>query len=190
MTRVSIATLSLIAGLLFLGPAAAPDPSPGPDRRDPASLRFSVYTLDEDFIDAGQARVDLIGRFAVSLAVDGIGRLLIGGLTQTKNCPLGFVIPVLDVVDAVFALNLKIFLMSGRQFLPGQAFHIPMNIHKKWHSQVPFVQYCSQLYRVIWIKTTQQVLLIPNYTQEWSGYLAIESVFVWAKNQPRSPYII
>ncbi len=32
--------------------------------RDPASLRFSVYTLDEDFRDAGQARVDIIGAFA------------------------------------------------------------------------------------------------------------------------------
>jgi F420-dependent oxidoreductase-like protein len=31
--------------------------------RDPASLRFSVYTLDEDFIDQGQARVDLIGAY-------------------------------------------------------------------------------------------------------------------------------
>jgi F420-dependent oxidoreductase-like protein len=31
--------------------------------RDPDGLRFSVYTLDEDFLDAGQARVDLIGAF-------------------------------------------------------------------------------------------------------------------------------
>ncbi len=31
--------------------------------RDPASLRFSVYTLDEDFNTAGQERVDLIGAF-------------------------------------------------------------------------------------------------------------------------------
>jgi F420-dependent oxidoreductase-like protein len=31
--------------------------------RDPESLRFSVYTLDEDFTDAGQARVDLLGEF-------------------------------------------------------------------------------------------------------------------------------
>ncbi len=32
--------------------------------RDPAGLRFSMYTLDEDFRDAGSARVDLIARFA------------------------------------------------------------------------------------------------------------------------------
>ncbi len=32
--------------------------------RDPDSLRFSVYTYDEHFRDAGQERVDLIGRFA------------------------------------------------------------------------------------------------------------------------------
>lgn len=34
--------------------------------RDPESLRFSVYTLDEDFTDAGQARVDLLGEFKES----------------------------------------------------------------------------------------------------------------------------
>lgn len=32
--------------------------------RDPASLRFSVYARDEDLIDGGQARVDLIAAFA------------------------------------------------------------------------------------------------------------------------------
>jgi len=31
--------------------------------RDPATLRFSMYTLDEDFRHPGQARVDLLGRF-------------------------------------------------------------------------------------------------------------------------------
>ncbi len=32
--------------------------------RDPDTLRFSVYTLDEDYTDAGAARVDLIGAWA------------------------------------------------------------------------------------------------------------------------------
>jgi alkanesulfonate monooxygenase SsuD/methylene tetrahydromethanopterin reductase-like flavin-dependent oxidoreductase (luciferase family) len=32
--------------------------------RDPGTLRFSVYTLDEDYLEAGQARVDLIGAWA------------------------------------------------------------------------------------------------------------------------------
>jgi alkanesulfonate monooxygenase SsuD/methylene tetrahydromethanopterin reductase-like flavin-dependent oxidoreductase (luciferase family) len=32
--------------------------------RDPATLRFSLYSRDEDFRDAGQARVDLLGAFA------------------------------------------------------------------------------------------------------------------------------
>jgi len=32
--------------------------------RDPASLRFSMYTLDEDFTDAGQERIDRIAAFA------------------------------------------------------------------------------------------------------------------------------
>jgi F420-dependent oxidoreductase-like protein len=32
--------------------------------RDPATLRFSLYARDEQMRDAGQARVDLIGRFA------------------------------------------------------------------------------------------------------------------------------
>ena len=32
--------------------------------RDPDSLRISVYTLDEPVLEAGEARVDLIGRFA------------------------------------------------------------------------------------------------------------------------------
>jgi alkanesulfonate monooxygenase SsuD/methylene tetrahydromethanopterin reductase-like flavin-dependent oxidoreductase (luciferase family) len=31
--------------------------------RDPATLRFSMYTYDEDFRAAGQARVDLLGEF-------------------------------------------------------------------------------------------------------------------------------
>jgi hypothetical protein len=31
--------------------------------RDPATLRFSVYTRDEHFIDQGQARVDLVGAY-------------------------------------------------------------------------------------------------------------------------------
>ncbi len=31
--------------------------------RDPATLRFSMYTYDEDFREAGQARVDLLGEF-------------------------------------------------------------------------------------------------------------------------------
>jgi len=39
--------------------------------RDPASLRFSVYTLDEDFIHPGQERADLVGRFA-EVGVDRI----------------------------------------------------------------------------------------------------------------------
>jgi F420-dependent oxidoreductase-like protein len=34
--------------------------------RDPASLRFSMYTYDEDMRDAGQQRVDLLGEFATS----------------------------------------------------------------------------------------------------------------------------
>jgi len=33
--------------------------------RDPATLRFSLYARDDQLRDAGQARVDLIGRFAV-----------------------------------------------------------------------------------------------------------------------------
>ena len=32
--------------------------------RDPATLRFSLYARDEHMRDAGQARVDLVGRFA------------------------------------------------------------------------------------------------------------------------------
>jgi F420-dependent oxidoreductase-like protein len=32
--------------------------------RDPDSLRFSVYTYDEHFLEPGDARVDLIGRYA------------------------------------------------------------------------------------------------------------------------------
>lgn len=32
--------------------------------RDPNTLRFSVYTYDEDFTEPGEARVDLIGRYA------------------------------------------------------------------------------------------------------------------------------
>ena len=32
--------------------------------RDPDSLRFSVYTFDEHFLEPGDARVDLIGRYA------------------------------------------------------------------------------------------------------------------------------
>jgi F420-dependent oxidoreductase-like protein len=32
--------------------------------RAPDSLRFSVYTYDEHFLEAGEARVDLIGRYA------------------------------------------------------------------------------------------------------------------------------
>jgi F420-dependent oxidoreductase-like protein len=32
--------------------------------RDPASLRFSIYTYDEDFTDAGQERIDLVAAFA------------------------------------------------------------------------------------------------------------------------------
>jgi F420-dependent oxidoreductase-like protein len=32
--------------------------------RDPATLRFSLYARDEQMRDAGQARVDLVGRFA------------------------------------------------------------------------------------------------------------------------------
>ncbi len=39
--------------------------------RDPDTLRFSVYTLDEDYTDAGQARVDLIGAW-VETGVDRI----------------------------------------------------------------------------------------------------------------------
>jgi F420-dependent oxidoreductase-like protein len=41
--------------------------------RDPASLRFSVYTHDEDFKDPGAARVDLIGAFRDI----GIDRLIV-----------------------------------------------------------------------------------------------------------------
>ena len=40
--------------------------------RDPASLRFSVYTRDEDFLDAGQQRVDRIAAFAAI----GLDRLI------------------------------------------------------------------------------------------------------------------
>ncbi len=40
--------------------------------RDPATLRFSMYTYDEDFAEAGQARVDLLGEFNES----GLDRLV------------------------------------------------------------------------------------------------------------------
>ena len=39
--------------------------------RDPATLRFSVYTLDEDFTDAGQERIDRVAAFA-EVGVDRI----------------------------------------------------------------------------------------------------------------------
>jgi len=39
--------------------------------RDPDTLRFSIYTLDEDYDEAGQARVDLIGAWA-EIGVDRI----------------------------------------------------------------------------------------------------------------------
>jgi alkanesulfonate monooxygenase SsuD/methylene tetrahydromethanopterin reductase-like flavin-dependent oxidoreductase (luciferase family) len=32
--------------------------------RDPATLRFSLYTRDEEMRDAGQARVDVLGQLA------------------------------------------------------------------------------------------------------------------------------
>ncbi len=34
--------------------------------RDPATLRFSLYTRDEDMRDAGQARIDLLGELAAT----------------------------------------------------------------------------------------------------------------------------
>lgn len=40
--------------------------------RDPATLRFSCYTLDEDYTEAGQARVDLLGAWAET----GIDRIV------------------------------------------------------------------------------------------------------------------
>jgi alkanesulfonate monooxygenase SsuD/methylene tetrahydromethanopterin reductase-like flavin-dependent oxidoreductase (luciferase family) len=40
--------------------------------RDPDTLRFSVYTLDEDYTDAGQARVDRIGAWAET----GVDRII------------------------------------------------------------------------------------------------------------------
>lgn len=39
--------------------------------RDPGSLRFSVYTRDEDFVDAGRDRIDAIRRYA-EVGVDRI----------------------------------------------------------------------------------------------------------------------
>ena len=39
--------------------------------RDPDTLRFSVYTLDEDFTDAGQERIDRVAAFA-EVGVDRI----------------------------------------------------------------------------------------------------------------------
>jgi F420-dependent oxidoreductase-like protein len=41
------------------------------ESRDPSSLRLSIYTRDDDFRDAGQERVDLLGRFA-DLGLDRI----------------------------------------------------------------------------------------------------------------------
>ncbi len=40
--------------------------------RDPRTLRFSAYTLDEDYLQAGQARVDLVGAWAET----GIDRIV------------------------------------------------------------------------------------------------------------------
>jgi alkanesulfonate monooxygenase SsuD/methylene tetrahydromethanopterin reductase-like flavin-dependent oxidoreductase (luciferase family) len=40
--------------------------------RDPATLRFSLYARDEDMRDAGEARVDLLGR----LAETGLSRVV------------------------------------------------------------------------------------------------------------------
>jgi hypothetical protein len=40
--------------------------------RDPASLRFSVYTRDEEFLDPGGQRVERIAAFAAT----GIDRLV------------------------------------------------------------------------------------------------------------------
>jgi alkanesulfonate monooxygenase SsuD/methylene tetrahydromethanopterin reductase-like flavin-dependent oxidoreductase (luciferase family) len=40
--------------------------------RDPSTLRFSVYTRDEEFLDAGPQRVERIAAFAAT----GIDRLV------------------------------------------------------------------------------------------------------------------
>jgi alkanesulfonate monooxygenase SsuD/methylene tetrahydromethanopterin reductase-like flavin-dependent oxidoreductase (luciferase family) len=41
------------------------------ESRDPATLRLSIYTRDEDFQESGQARADLLGRFG-DLGLDRI----------------------------------------------------------------------------------------------------------------------
>ena len=48
--------------------------------RDPDSLRFSVYTYDDDFLEAGSDRVDLIRRFAET----GVDRIV---CFPTKKVP-------------------------------------------------------------------------------------------------------
>lgn len=64
--------------LVFLGPAEVAERMAEvrarceTEGRDPATLRFSVYTRDEEFLDPGQQRVDRIAAFAEI----GIDRLI------------------------------------------------------------------------------------------------------------------
>src|SRR5262245_3527132 len=48
---------------------------------------------------------DRVGEEAVGLAVDGDGGVGVGGLDEAEDLPVGLVVPVLPVVDAVRALD-------------------------------------------------------------------------------------
>jgi alkanesulfonate monooxygenase SsuD/methylene tetrahydromethanopterin reductase-like flavin-dependent oxidoreductase (luciferase family) len=67
--------------------------------RDPASLRFSLYTSDEGMRDAGQERVDTLAGFAAvgldrlalpdPLVADSRAQSAFAGDCQTASLPLG-----------------------------------------------------------------------------------------------------
>jgi hypothetical protein len=72
----------------------------------------------------------LVGDFAVGLAVDSLGGVSVRGIAKAKDGALLLAEPVAEIIDAMLALDFKVFLVGLGQIVGGNSRYVPVNIHE------------------------------------------------------------
>src|SRR5262245_28110377 len=80
---------------------------------------------------------DLVGHYAVRLAMHGFSRLLAGRLHEAEDLAGAFVEPVAEILDAVFLLDLQVAAVGIRGDLGRQSVDLVVHVQVKRHSRAP-----------------------------------------------------
>jgi len=71
---------------------------------------------------------DLVSDQTMRFAVYGRGGFLSGGLDEAKDFATALVEPILQILDPIFGLHLKITLVCAGDRLGGQSIHVLVNV--------------------------------------------------------------